>query len=75
MVLKLTDELKGNPDACDHQFHNLVLIGASYENDMDSSYTQSWATMKCLACEKTFKFYKYSGMAHVRYERDGQRIT
>jgi hypothetical protein len=61
---------KGNPDTCDHQLHNLVLLDASYENKMDTSYTRDWATLKCLACGKLIHFYTYSGLTGSKFYRD-----
>ena len=65
------DELKGNPETCDHQLHMLVLISANYENKMDTSYTKDWATLKCLACGKQILFYTYSGLGGRNYYREG----
>jgi hypothetical protein len=66
--------IPGNPETCEHPLHCLVLISASNENRMDTSYTRNWATLECIACGKTIPFYTYSGLGGTTYYRDEKEV-
>jgi len=50
-------DLKANPETCDHQLHNLILVDSSCRNHSDEDKTYYWATLKCLACGKKIEFH------------------
>lgn len=67
-------ELKANPETCDHQLHNLVLVNASCRNRGDEDHTYYWATLKCQACGKEIEFYTDKSCFCFNTYRDDELI-
>ncbi len=68
-------DLKANPETCDHQLHNLILVDASCRNRGDEDKTYYWATLKCLACGKEIGFHTNHSCFSFNAYRDDMLIN